>query len=177
MKKFNAIAWALFTVFIAIVGFSGYNDGTHYMTWFGIELSETGFLLLIVVFSISDIFVLKNAFGKDKFIDEMKDKAAETFNKTNEMEIPCTVTLTRPGNIFGIAMGVRVFLNGIDQGILKNEETIILQTWLILNELIVRFNADDVVSSAKFNAAPGGNVHIILNYIKKELIVKDYKDY
>jgi hypothetical protein len=174
MKKIQAILWALCTIVIAITGLSAYNDGTHYMTWFGIELSKNGFLLLIVAFAISDIFVLKNAFGKDKFMDEMKDKTAETVSKSNEMEIPCTVTLTRPCNLPDMAMGVHVFLNGVEQEVLKDGETVIMQTWLIVNELTVRFNADDVVRSAKFNAISGGNVHIILNYSKRELIVKSY---
>ncbi|MDR2775312.1 MAG: hypothetical protein LBC19_11335 [Tannerella sp.] len=175
MKKFQAIAWALFTVVIAIIGFSGYSAGTHYMTWFGIELSENGFILLIIAFAVSDIFVLKNAFAaNDKFGEEMKNKAVETVNEANKMEIPCTVTLTRLSNLIGAAMGVRVFLNGTDQGVLKNGKTIVMQTWLIENELIVRYNADDSVHSAKFNAAPGGNVYITLKYVGGQLLVKDY---
>ena len=36
MKKTYAILGIIVTIIIAIIGFSGYSDGSHYMTWFGI---------------------------------------------------------------------------------------------------------------------------------------------
>jgi len=171
MKKFQAILWTLATIIIAIAGFAGYSDGSHYMTWFGIELSKNGFIGLILVFVVIDFFTLKNAFGKDKFVEEMKDKAMETVSVSGEMDIPCTVLLTRPGSILGAAMGVRVFLNGVEQEVLKNGKTVEMQTRLIQNELVARSNADDKVYTIPFDAQPGGNVHITFNYNKGQLTI------
>ena len=173
MKKFQAILFTLVTVVIAIVGFSGYSDGSHYIEWFGIELSKNWFLIFILVFAVIDFFTLKSAFGKDKFIEEMKDKALQTGSLASEMENPCTISLTRPGNILGAAMGVRVFLNSVEQEVLKNGSTIFMKTELIHNELTVRYNADDAVRSINFDATPGGNVNITLKYVGAKLIIED----
>jgi len=173
MKKFQAILFTLVTVIIAIIGFSGYSDGSHYIEWFGIELSKNGFIILILVFAVIDFFTLKSAFGKDKFVEEMNDKALQTAPLASEMENPCTVYLTRTGNLIGAAMGVRVFLNAVEQQVLKNGSTVIMKTELTHNELTVRYNADDTVRSINFDATPGGNVYITLKYIGGKLFIED----
>ncbi|MDR1221956.1 MAG: hypothetical protein LBL07_03635 [Tannerella sp.] len=177
MRKFQAIAWALFTVFIAIIGFSGYSDGSSYMEWFGMKLSETEFLWLIVAFVVSDIFVLvaafrKSGFAEDKFVENMKMNAEQIAAESTELEAPCAVLLKRTSNLIGAALGVRVFLNGVEQGVLKNGNMIMMQTVLDHNELTVRYNGNDSVRTLNFDAKSGGYVRIKLKYIKVQLTIE-----
>ncbi|MDR2476091.1 MAG: hypothetical protein LBD45_09580 [Bacteroidales bacterium] len=172
MKKFQAIMWVVATVCLAIGGFMGYSDGSSYITWFGIKLSEGGFIFMIIVFVIIDISVLINAFSKDKFIAEMDEKAQETETVASDLSAPCTVSLTRPSKMTGWATGVRVFLNGVEQEKLRNGETVRMETVFSKNKLSVRYNnADEMVRSVNFDAQAGGHVRIELQYVKGELTV------
>ena len=170
--------WVLVTVILAFVGLASYSSGSHYITWFGIKLSESGFIFMIIAFVIIDVFVLIKAFSKDKFVEEMADKAQETETMAGDLPVPCTVSLTRPGNILGCAMSVHVFLNGVEQEKLKNGKTVVMQTPFAKNELTVRYNADETVSTLNFDAQPGGHVRIngLLKYYGIMPILADGRD-
>ncbi len=103
----------------------------------------------------------------------MNEKAKDITSKVSEMELPCKVSLTRPGNLIGAAMGVRVFLNSVEQEVLKNGKTIIMHTGSVQNELTVRYNADDMVRSIQFEATSGGSVQIKLKYSGGVLTIED----
>lgn len=174
MRKFYAIIQAIATIFIAIVGFQGYSDGSHVMTWLGIRLSETGFMVLLLALVVFDIFSLKSAFGADKAAEKAQEeslnKAREATPLTGE---PCEVTLTRLSSAIGSAMGVRVYLNGQEQEVLKNGKTVRMSTQLAENELTVRYNADGGSRSINFTAEPGGQVRITLKYTGAVLTIAD----
>lgn len=174
MKKTYAILGLIVTIIIAVIGFSGYSDGSRYMTWFGIELSQTGFLVLVLAFAVFDIFSLKSAFGADKAAEKQQsealDKAKDAAPLTGE---PCEVALTRLPSALGCAMGVRVYLNGQEQEVLKNGQTVRMTTPLAENGLTVRYNADGVSRSINFTAEPGGHVRITLKYTGAVLTIAD----
>ena len=60
----GAIIGIIFTVIIGIVGFSTYDSGRGYMTFFGIELSSGAFTGLIGLFLAGDIVSLVSAIKK-----------------------------------------------------------------------------------------------------------------
>ena len=174
MKKAWAIIGCIVTVVIALVGFSGYSAGTHYMTWMGIKLSQGGFIALICAFVLMDIISLKNAFGADKRAQQEQIEAQERAREAQPLEGgSCTVYLTRTSSVAGAAMGVRVFLNGEEQEVLKNGQTIVMQTAVARNELTLRYNAGDLVRKLEFDAEPGGTVHAVLQYNRAVLSLRE----
>lgn len=174
MKKSQAIFSILFTIALAVLGFSGYSDGSRYITYLGIRLSQAMFTVLIGVFVVIDIFALKSAFGKDKAAEELQSEAQTKAYDAPRLEgAPCGISLTRLPGAIGAAMGVRVFLNGVEKELLKNGKTIQMQTYLAENELMVRYNADNATRTIAFQAKPGGQVRITLNYMKGVLAVQD----
>lgn len=174
MKKTQAILTTLFTVLIAVVGFSGYSDGSHYISYFGIRLSQGAFMVLVAVFVAIDVFALKSAFSKDKAAEELQSKAQAKAHDAPLLEgAPCAVSLTRLPSAIGAAVGIRVFLNGEEQELLKNGKTIRMQTNLAENELMVRYNADSMTRTVAFGAKPGGQVRITLKYTGGVLAVQD----
>jgi len=164
MRKFWAVLGVAVTVVIAVVGFSGYASGEYSMAWLGIELSQGGFFVLVLAFAVFDIFALKGAFGAEKAVEKMREEALERTRDAERLDDPCKVYLTRFSAAVGAAMGVRVFLNGVEQPVLKSGKTIEMTTELVKNELMVRYNADNVTRSIQFDAKPGGSVRITLKY-------------
>ncbi|MDR2653137.1 MAG: hypothetical protein LBC68_12660 [Prevotellaceae bacterium] len=125
-----------------------------------------GFIWLI--YDIYSIYAYKKARS-----DIQKAEEESLTNESDKIENPCTVSLTRKKSIIGCAMGVRVFLNGAEQEVLKNGKTIVMQTELSHNILVVRYNADDKTSTVKFDAIPGGNVNITLQYLNAKLTIEN----
>lgn len=174
MKKTQAILTTLFTIVLTIVGFSGYSDGSLYISYFGIRLSQGAFMALVGVFVVIDIFTLKSAFKKDKTADELQSKAQNKAQHAPLLEgAPCTVSLTRLPSAIGAAMGVRVFLNGAEQELLKNGKTIRMQTKLAENELMVHYKADNTTRTLPFQAKAGAQVRITLKYTGGVLALQD----
>lgn len=174
MKKVYAIIGCIFTVVIAVAGLSGYSAGTHYMTWFGIKLSQGGFLAVVALFVALDIISLKNAFGAEKRTQEMQREAQTRAADAPALEgAPCTVYLTRLPSAAGAAVGVRVFLNGAEQEVLKNGKTIAMQTSLAQNELMVMYTGDVPARTLQFEAEAGGEMRITLKYMGAVLTVCD----
>ena len=60
----GAIIGIIFTVIIGLVGYSTYDSGRGYMTFFGIELSSGAFAGLIGLFLVGDIVSLVSAIKK-----------------------------------------------------------------------------------------------------------------
>lgn len=174
MNKATAVISCIFTAVLAVVGLSGYSAGTHYITWFGIRLSQGGFLILIGVFIVWDILALKKAFGADRQTQEAQSEALARAESAQPLEgAPCTVYLTRLSSVAGSAMGVRVFLNGREQEVLRNGKTVMMQTSLQQNELTLRYNAGGTVRTLSFDAQAGGSVHVILNYNRGLLTLQE----
>jgi len=77
---------------------------------------------------------------------------------------PCVIHLKRTKNFVGAARKVQVFLNGIEQEILKNNQTIVMQTDRVKNELQIQ--QDNRVSAIlRFDATIGGEIHIDYYYL------------
>lgn len=166
--KLRAILGVIFTIIIAVIGISTYSSHDGVMTWFGIELSEPVFYILIAVFAVFDVIAVKNAFGAEKKAVQAQTEAAERAKQRNadnaELETPCQVILTRKSSMVGAAMGVQVQLNGESQGVVKNGQSLQMSTRLKLNELSVLYNADQATRSVEFEATAGGHVEIELKY-------------
>lgn len=177
MRKFTAVLGIVVTLALAFIGFSGYSSGSYSMVFWGIELSRAGFLALILAFVAYDIFAIKGAFGKDKVVEKMSVASQEKAREAEKLEgAPCTVSLTRFSGAMGAAMGVRVFLNGVEQETLRNGRTVLMQTELARNELAVSYNADNTTRSITFDAKPGGNVRITLKYVGAVLTIQEDAD-
>jgi hypothetical protein len=93
-------------------------------------------------------------------------------NESSKIESPCTVSLTRTRNIVGCVVKVRVFLNGVEQEVLKNGKTVVMQTYLSQNILTI-CSADDVTRSIRFEATPEGNVNCTFKYVGVTLTIND----
>jgi hypothetical protein len=78
--------------------------------------------------------------------------------------MPCNVSITRLPSMIGAAMGVDVFLNSAEMGILQNGKTLDFTTENSFNELIVKYRADGSTNSVTFIAESGGSVRITLKY-------------
>ena len=83
--KLRAILGVIFTIIIAVIGISTYSSHDGVMTWFGIELSEPVFYILIAVFAVFDVIAVKNAFGAEKKAVQAQTEAAE---QAEEAEAP-----------------------------------------------------------------------------------------
>ena len=168
MKKTWAVLGCIATVLIAVVGFSTYSNGSGYMTWFGIKLSQTGFTILVIAFAVFDFFNVKSAFGAQKkeeqAQEEMRVRAAEREKNSTPLSSPCKVALTRKSSMVGAAMGVDVYLNGVNEGVLKNGQTVMMSTTVSENELSLHYRADGTRKSVEFTAEPGGEVCYELKY-------------
>jgi len=168
MKSKSRAIWSLvFTIIIAIYGIIVYSDnGT--MAFFGIiNLSPFVFFLLILVWLVVDIFAIRNAGKQAKELEEknlnLQEKVSQ-FQPTERLEQPCTLAITRTSSMLGAAMGVTVFLNGTEVGVLKNGQTLNFTTVYANNDLTVVTNADNVTRSLTFPATPGGFVHFTFKY-------------
>lgn len=172
MKKTSSIVSIIIILCITFLGLSLYKEGTHYMTYFGIRLSKGAFLALMGVFLLLNIFSLKKTQKTEKTFMESRE---ESFSKASDAEKiegePCRITLTRLPCVIGMAMGVRVFLNGIEQPVLKNGKSISMQTNIRHNELQISYNADGANRSLNFEATPGGHIRITLKYIGAQLSI------
>jgi len=77
---------------------------------------------------------------------------------------PCTITVTRPGNFVGAAVGQHTFLNGIRMGILKNGSSLTFKTDVKNNLLYFTDLSGTVYKSVRrFIAEPGGNLSFRFN--------------
>lgn len=92
-------------------------------------------------------------------------------SEAERLEAPCTVSITRPRSVLGAIVDVRVLLNGAEIGTLGNGETLDFTTEHSINELTVKYDADNTTSSITFDAEPGGSVHITLKYSGARLTI------
>ena len=83
---------------------------------------------------------------------------------TETLSEPCVIHLKRTKNLMGAARKVQVFLNGIEQGLLKNNQTIVIQTDRVKN--LLQIKQGDVESAIlRFDATIGGEIHIDYHYL------------
>jgi hypothetical protein len=106
-------------------------------------------------------------------VEDLNPVAGLTAGDTIRLENPCTVSVTRSVNFVGAAGNMRVFLNGREQGILRNGQTVVMQTGVVRNELNIHFRDQGPFSSIEFDAEPGGNVDIKFSYILGRLAIGD----
>jgi uncharacterized membrane protein YhaH (DUF805 family) len=119
-----------------------------------------------------DIYVIFNHKKvKEKLRATLDDSLAI---EANRMESPCTISLKRPGNMIGAIIGVRIYLNGVQYGTLKNGKTVVMQTDYVQNVLAIYANASDseMTCSLRFEAVPGGHVQITFKYVGMKLILE-----
>ncbi len=169
--KTRAILSTLFTIVLAIIGFSQYSSGYGYMTFFGIELSRGVFFVLIGAFIVFDIIAFVNASKTEEQIEEQVSQDEETFSTAEELSDPCSVSLTRNKNLMGAAIKSTVYLNGNQLGQLKNGQTLEFETKSKNNKLMIVNNKDNMSRAIEFEAEPGGEVNINFNYVKGELSI------
>lgn len=173
MAKFQAILGGVVTVILAAVGLSGYAEGSHVMTWFGIELNQTGFLILIAVFAVIDFFALRRAFGQSGAGTPDAGIKQPDMTDVPRLARPCRVTVERQRTMIGAAMGVQVYLNGVDQGVLKNGKQLTFATEYEQNTLRVHYSADGVEKELAFTGISGGQVQVRLKYVGAVLTLVD----
>ena len=174
-----AIIRCVAMIFIAAAGLSSYTDGSHYMTWFGIPLSQGGFAILMCVFLFFNIRSIMSAFKIDKALEEAKKQNEASLYEVRERAIkmekldgePCVVSLTRPSKAREANMGVRVFLNGWEQGVLKNGGTLSMRTSYFKNELAAWYQSNNSLHTCEFMAHSGGNIALSLQYDKAEFSI------
>jgi hypothetical protein len=106
-------------------------------------------------------------------VDDLNPEPGTAARETIRLENPCTVSVTRSVNFVGGGVNVYVFLNGQEQGVLKNGQTVAMQTELAHNELDIHFKDQGPISSIEFDAEPGGNVDIKFSYILGRLVIGD----
>jgi hypothetical protein len=171
MNKLRSIVWCLVTVILAMVGISGYSSGEYTMTFFGIHLSKGGFIVLIIVFLITDVLALYNAFTSDKRKDEEQQKKLEEFHQNvqnEQLPAPCLVYVTRESKVLGAAIAFNVYLNYMKAGVLKNGQTIQFYASLKNNVLTGDSSNGQVREPFCFEAAPGGTLYINYNSTKNQ---------
>lgn len=175
-SKIGSILWTIITIILAIVGFSGYASGDRYMEWFGIRLSETGFTVLILVFLAIDIMSIYSSFKGQKKQQQTQLENLSNFQARTDLEqlqVPCTVNVTRGSSMMGAVMSCPVYLNYIQVGVLKNGQTITFNTNLKENVLTINYDAGGSIKPFPFTAYPGGNLHIDFKYTGAKLSLRE----
>lgn len=162
--KTRAIISIVVTVLIAIWGIVGYSSGDYDMAFFGIRISPVIFAIMIVVFIVIDVFSIKKAIEDEKSLAQRSAASQQRMAASVPLATPCRVAITRTASLVGAAMAVRVTLNGVEVGLLKNNQTLEFPTSYSENELVVIYNADGTTNSISFTAQPGGFVHVTLKY-------------
>lgn len=89
------------------------------------------------------------------------------------LEKPCTIHLTRTTNFVGGGVGVRVFLNGIEQEKLGNGQTIAMQTDHAKNELYIQQGKNRPVAIRRFDATAEGDIRIEFSYFLGYMKIMD----
>lgn len=161
--KTRAILSVVATVVLTIFGLIIYQDG-NYFEWFGIiNISKGLFLGLMGIWIVVGIFGVVNAFKKEKALEEKSVIKQKQLSLQEQLESPCNVSITRTSSLLGAAMGVRVFLNDTEVGILKNAQTLSFTSQYAENELAVLYS-EGITKSMVFTAEPGENVSFTLKY-------------
>ncbi len=173
MKKFQAVLGTIITLGIGVVGLNVYQGGTHVMTWFGIRLNQVAFIGLFALFLVIDIFALKNAFGAQASFSVAERPETQALRDQPAMQSAGQISITRTKSMLGAAMGVRVFLNGVEQGVLKNGKTLTFPTYVEQNELLVHYDADHAERTAQFRVTPGGHAKLQLKYNGARLTLEE----
>lgn len=171
MNKFRSIVWCIVTVILAMVGISGYSSGEYTMTFFGIHLSKGGFTVLIIVFLITDVLAIYNAFTADKRKETEQQQKLEEFHQTiqnEQLPAPCLVYVTRESKVVGAAIAFNVYLNYMNAGVLKNGKTIQFYASLKNNVLTGDSSNGPVRDPFYFEAVPGGTLYINFNSSKNQ---------
>lgn len=161
--KVRAILWTIITVIMALYGFGGYSSGNYYMTWLGIDLSRTGFTILILVFLAIDIFSLVSAFKISKKTQEVQQQSLKEFSQNPDLEMlpaPCTINVTRKPNMVGALIPFNLYINYTKIGELKNGKTLQFTTNVKNNVLTCDSSSGPGREPFYFEAVPGGNLFI-----------------
>lgn len=166
-----AVLGMVMTIILACVGGYGYTSGEYIITFWGIALSQFVFWLLVLALAGRFVYLLANAFGKAKTgtddvpaaIREVQRPAKE--DGAEQLNEACEVVLTRFRSAVGAAMGVRVFLNGVEKGTIRNGGTLSMRAWRADCTLSVLYDADASTRSIRFAAKPGGCIRITLKYM------------
>jgi len=73
---------------------------------------------------------------------------------------PCFIYIRRPWNYIGGGVGIRVFLNGVEQEKLRNGETLALQTDRNKNELYLQYGKKMPIAIRRFDATAGSEIYM-----------------
>ena len=168
MSKTGAILGCVVTALLAAFGLATYSGGRGTMEWFGVRLSPVAFIIVIVIFAVFDFFNVRAAFSAEKKFrqtqQELEARAAEIAAASRPLDRPCRIQVTRRASAIGAAMGVEVYLNGRMQDLLKNGQTVTMETSVEDNLLTVHYKADNATRSEEFTAVPGGIIRYELKY-------------
>ena len=125
------------------------------------------FIIIIVAIGSFWYFIgpklFKSGFQDSSEVEIISKKAAGDVldvPSRKDFETPCQVTITRLSSMIGAFIAVRVLLNGIEVGTLKNGKTLEFQTFIATNEMSVLNPADNTKKSINFIAASEGSVRI-----------------
>ena len=163
------MAWKIIQIFLSIGLIIGGLSGELVLkgTNSSVLLVVVGVLLL--AYNIYSIFAAKKA---KQELDENLQIIAANAEAGEKIETPCTVSITRPSGMIGAAMGVQIFLNGVEQEVLRNGKTVVMQTNCLHNVLQTVYSADGATNSLNFDAIPEGNIKITLKYSKNKLMIE-----
>lgn len=100
-----------------------------------------------------------------------------TFTPAETLEKPCIIQLTRTKNFVGGGVGVRVFLNGIEQEKLGNGETVAMQTDQVKNELYIQQGKNRPVAIRRFDATEEGDIRIEFSYFLGYMKIMDKEEF
>ena len=86
---------------------------------------------------------------------------------------PCTIHLTRTHNKIGAKTKLKVFLNGVEQAIIGNDQTIEMQTDRVKNMLYIQQEKGNLTAAMRrFDATAGGNIYIDFSIFYGNMTVK-----
>jgi hypothetical protein len=88
---------------------------------------------------------------------------AKAWTEAKTMAEPCVIRLIRTTNFVGGGRKLIVFLNGVEQGKLKNGSTVVMQTDREKNAIELRLGKNSVAYK-RFDAIPGGDVSVTFSY-------------
>lgn len=120
----------------------------------------------VVVFLIVAAIVIVKMIKKSAKTGDFGENLAatkESFLKSEMLDMPCKIRISRLASFAGAIRKAYVFLNGTQVGVLKNGESIDLTTSYQDNVLVVADEpdgSDRTMKPFRFSANSGGNVNI-----------------
>jgi len=171
-KMADAIVSVLFTILFAVLGILTYLPGDGRMFFFGIELSQAAFAVIICVLIVWDVIAIVIAVlsaKKEKGARTAREEALRLFlaaemervETAERLPAVCKIKLKRKRNILTdtTVKELKVGLNGVQKTTVRPGKTVHLFTTIADNCLAL---GDGWEAPFRFTAVPDGEARLLL---------------